>query len=92
MDLENICCWENIQFAMLCLNDDAFEIFLMTNEEIKNMQQNKKYKNQEIEENIVRDKNNNIKTGDKTLDEIEKAFNSGNKEDLQAMLKILEDM
>ena len=90
-DLDNITCWENIQFALLSMNDEAFDIFLMTSDEFKQYQRNKNVEDQTLIE-IPRDKNNNIITGDKFIDEIEKAFNKNNMEDVGGLLEAFDKL
>ncbi len=84
-DLDNITCWENIQFALLSMSDESFQIFMMTSDEFKEYQKNKNTENQTQHE-IPRDLNNNIVTGDKFIDEIEKAFNQNNMTDVKGLL------
>jgi len=40
--IEHCTCWENVQFSFLCMSQEQFEIFLLTDDEIKKQQ------NQEI--------------------------------------------
>jgi hypothetical protein len=90
-DLDNITCWENIQFALLSMNDEAFDVFLMTSVEFKEYQKNKNVDNQTLVD-IPRDKHNNIITGDKFIDEIEKAFNSDNMDDVESLLDVFDKL
>ncbi len=82
--IEHCTCWENVQFAFLCMSQEQFEIFLLTDDEIKK-QQNQK---ETAIDNTPKPKQK-IVTGDKYLDEIEKAFEKGNIEDIDALLKNL---
>ena len=79
-ELDQITCWENIQYSLLCLSDENFEYFLMTNEELKELLKDKKQQTTTQKA---------LKTGDKYIDEIEKSFEKGNVDDV---MKLLENM
>jgi hypothetical protein len=83
-DIDHCTCWENIQYAFLCMTDEHFELFLLTDEEVK---QNK-LKHQKAQQ-PVKKPTQKVVTGDKYLDEIEKAFEKGDMTDVDALLKNL---
>ena len=90
-DLDQIVCWENLQFSLLALSDEAFDIMIMTSDEFKEYQKNKK-SDDKLPIDIPRDKNNNIITGDKFIDEIEKAFNQDKTDDLESLLEVFDKL
>ena len=83
-DIDHCTCWENIQYSFLCMTDEQFEIFLLTDDEVHI--NNQKQKEKSTQSNTQSKK---IITGDKYLDEIEKAFDKGDMIDVDALLKNL---
>lgn len=88
-ELDQITCWENIQYSLLCLSDEQFEYFLMSNEELKELLKDKKHETNEIDITQQATTQKALKTGDKYIDEIEKSFEKGNVDDV---MKLLENM
>lgn len=89
-ELDQITCWENIQYSLLCLSDEQFEYFLMSNEELKELLKDKKQQQtSEIDITQQTTTQKALKTGDKYIDEIEKSFEKGNVDDV---MKLLENM
>jgi len=68
------------------MSDEQFEIFLLTDDEVRINNQKQKEKQKSTQSNTQSKK---IITGDKYLDEIEKAFDKGDMIDVDALLKNL---
>ncbi len=85
--IDNLCCWENYQYALLCLNDDTFN-------EVLNILQNKEQNQKEIQKTEYQQTMNQQikKTDDKILNELELAANSGRDEDIAALLDIFDKL
>jgi len=80
-DLENINCWENLYFSLLCLDDDQFDIIFESKKK-------KIVKVEDIANNIEQlEKGQTIDTGDKYLNEIEKALAKGDMSSVDTLLK-----
>jgi len=85
-DLENINCWENLHYSLLCLDDEQFEIVvdLKTKEDNKK----KKIKVEDIALNPEKlEQGQSVDTGDKYLNEIEKALAKGDMKVVEELLK-----
>lgn len=83
-DLENINCWENLHYALLCLEDEQFEIIINSKEDNKK----KKVKIEDIASNSEKlEKGQSVDTGDKYLNEIEKALAKGDMKVVEQLLK-----
>jgi hypothetical protein len=87
-DIEHCTCWENIQYSFLCMSEEQFELFLLTDEEVQNKLKEQST-NHSKNDQPTNNKKQKIITGDKYLDEIEKAFDKGDIIDVDALLKNL---
>ncbi len=86
-DLNQICCWENYQYSLLCLDDNMFEeiydlLIKKTEKQLSN--HNNKIK--------LEMKNNIKKTDDKILYELEQAAANGSPEEIEALLEIFDKL
>jgi len=90
-NIDDCSCWENVQYAFLCMSDEQFDLFLLTDAEIleRKKQNNKTKNNSTVEINNPKKRSNEIRTGDNYLDEIEKAFENGDSKSIEELLKNL---
>lgn len=88
-DLDNVNCWENLHYALLCLDDEKFEMIMKYQYKDKNIETNEK--SVKLEDMIVEDKRPEkgqmVDTGDKYLNEIEKALSKGDMQTVETLLK-----
>lgn len=85
-DLEKINCWENLHYALLCLDDEQFDLIINSN--VKEEQKKKKVKAEDMALNNEKlEQGQTIDTGDKYLNEIEKALAKGDMNVVEELLK-----
>ena len=83
-DLENINCWENLHYALLCLDDEQFEVIINSKENLKKKTitpDDIAFNNEKLEQG------QRVDTGDKYLNEIEKALAKGDMQSVETLLR-----
>ena len=90
-DLENINCWENVHYSLLCLDDESFEMVIKN--QLNQEEEIKVEKIVKVEDMIIDNKSpekgQQIDTGDRYLNEIEKALAKGDMKTIDTLLKNL---
>jgi hypothetical protein len=88
-DLDNVNCWENLHYALLCLDDEKFDMIMKYQYKDKNIETIDKLV--KVEDMIVEDKRpekgQTVDTGDKYLNEIEKALAKGDMQSVETLLR-----
>ncbi len=86
-DLDNITCWENLHYSLLCLDDEKFDMIIKHQIQDK-VEMDKSVKVDDlILENKTPEKGQMVDTGDRYFNEIEKALAKGDMTTVDTLLK-----
>jgi len=91
LDSQNIDCWENLEWSILCLESEQFDIlwnsFLKTNKKFKEKIEAIKFRKPKTDQVIDKEAIEQEIVQDKTIFEMERAFAEGQTAEVFEMLR-----
>ena len=91
IDSQNIDCWENLEWSILSLEREQFDIlwssYIKTNKKFKEKIEAIKFRKPKTDQEIDKEAIEQEIVQDKTIFEMERAFAEGNTADVLSMLK-----